>query len=208
MKWPILLLCATALWADGGPRLFYSKSFPGSTPAYMQVTLERDGKAEYKEAPDDDLPLKFKLTEAETQTIFDLADKLEHFKNPLESGLKVAFMGKKTFRWEDGATKSEQQFNYSEDLNAQQLLDWFEKIAESAQHRILLESSAKYDRLGVDKALRQIWSAMDHKRLVGLEQYLPMLDRIANNESYMHTARAKAAELAEYIRKGAPPAAQ
>ena len=41
---------------------------------------------------------------------------------------------------------------------------------------------------------------MDRKRLVALEQYLPMLDRIANNESYMHTARAKAAEMAESIR--------
>jgi len=207
MKWPILLLCATALWAEGGPRLFFSKSFPGSVPAYFQVTLERDGKAEYKEAPEDELPLKFKLTDADTQTVFDLADKLDHFKTPLESGLKVAFMGKKTFRWENGAEKDAQEFNYATDLNAQALLDWFEKMAESAQGRILLESAAKYDRLGVDKALRQLWSAMDRKRLVGLEQYLPMLDRIANNESYMHTARAKAAELAEFIRKGAPPAA-
>ena len=83
---------------------------------------------------------------------------------------------------------------------AQALLDWFEKMAESAQRRQDLERAAKYDRLGVDKSLRQLWSAMDHKRLVGLDQYLPMLDRIANNESYMHTARAKAAEIAETIR--------
>jgi hypothetical protein len=41
---------------------------------------------------------------------------------------------------------------------------------------------------------------MERKRVVGLDQYLPMLDRIANNESYMHTARARAAELAEMIR--------
>ena len=38
MKWPILLLFAGALWAADGPRLFFSKSFPGSVPAYMQVT--------------------------------------------------------------------------------------------------------------------------------------------------------------------------
>jgi hypothetical protein len=209
MKFSLLLLCATAMLANAAPRLFYSKSFPGSTPAYLQVTVERDGKAEYKEAPDDELPMKFKLSDEETKTVFDLAEKLEHFKNPLESGLKVAFMGKKTFRWEDGgAAKGEQQFNYSENVDAQQLLDWFEKMAESAQYRILLESSAKYDRLGVDKALRQILSAMDRKRLVGVEQYLPMLDRIANNESYMHTARTKASEIAEAIRKGSPTAAQ
>jgi hypothetical protein len=204
MKWPILLLFTSALWAADGPRLFFSKSFPNSVPAYMQLTVDKTGNAEYREAPDDELPLKFRLTEADTQTVFGLADKLEHFKNPLESQLKVAFMGKKTFRWEDGAQKTEQQFNYSEDLSAQQLLDWFERMAESAQHRIDLERAAKYDRLGVDKALRVLWSAMDRKRLVALEQYLPMLDRIANNESYMHTARAKAAEMAESIRATKP----
>jgi len=36
----------------------------------------------------------------------------------VESGLKVAFMGKKTFRWEDGGEKHEVEFNYSEDPNA------------------------------------------------------------------------------------------
>jgi hypothetical protein len=202
MKWSILLLLSGALAAADGPRLFYSKSFPGSVPPYMQVTLDQGGNAEYKESPEDELPLKFKLAETESQTVFGLADKLGHFKNPLESPLKVAFMGKKTFRWENGSEKGEQQFNFSEDLNAQQLLDWFERMAESAQHRIDLERAAKYDRLGVDKALRTLLGAMDRKRLVGLEQYLPMLDRISNNDAYMHTARAKAAEMAESIRAG------
>ncbi len=206
MKWPILLLFPCALLAADGARLFYSKSFPNSVPAYAQVTVDRSGAAEYREAPEDEAPLKFKLSPAEAQAVFGLADRLEHFKNPLESQLKVAFMGKKTFRWENGTEKHEQQFNYSEDVSAQQLLDWFERMAESAQHRIDLERAAKYDRLGVDKALRVLLDAMDRKRLVGLEQYLPMLDRIANNESYMHTARAKAAELAEAIRKPMPVA--
>lgn len=208
MKCPILLLFACALWAGDGPRLFYSKSFPNSVPAYAQVTVDEGGAVEYRESPDDEMPLKFKLSGSEAQAVFSLADKLEHFKDPLESQLKVAFMGKKTFRWENGTEKHEQQFNYSVDPAAQQLLDWFERMSESAQHRIDLERAAKYDRLGVDKALRVLLGAMDRKRLVGLEQYLPMLDRIANNDSYMHTARAKAAEMAETIRKPMPVAAE
>jgi hypothetical protein len=166
----------------------------------VQVTLDKAGNAEYREAVDDDQPLKFRLTEAETSAVFELADKVDHFKHPLESPLKVAFMGTKVFRWEDGAAPSEVKFNYSEDLAAQALLDWFEKMSESAQLRVELERAAKYDRLGVDKALRTLWIALDRKRLVGTEQYLPMLDRVANNESYMHTARTKAAEIAETIR--------
>lgn len=204
MKWALLLLLAGSLFGGEGPRLFYSKSFPNSTPAYVEITLDRAGNAVYKEDPKDDLPLKFRLTQAEADQVFGLADKLEHFKNPLESGLKVAFMGTKTFRYEDGAAQGEQKYNYSTDLSAQALQDWFERMAESAQMRIELERAAKYDRLGVDKALRMLWIAMDSHRLVALDQYLPMLDRIANNESYMHTARAKAAELAELIRAPKP----
>ena len=125
---------------------------------------------------------------------------LDYFKHPVDSGLKVAFMGTKTFRWEQGGEKHEVRFNYSEDLSARALWDWFERMTESAQHRIDLERAAKYDRLGVVKALNLLWSALDRKRLVGVEQYLPALDRIVKNETYMHTARARAAEIADTIR--------
>jgi hypothetical protein len=35
---------------------------------------------------------------------------------------------------------------------------------------------------------------------VAPEQFLPMLDRIVKNETYMHQSRARAAEIAEAIR--------
>ena len=206
MKWLPILLFAGSLLAQDAPRFFYSKSFPGSSPAYVQVTLEKNGEAVYREAPDDDLPLTFKLTEAETAEVYALVDKLDSFKRPIESGLKVAFMGTKTFRLEKGAEKTEIQFNYSEDPNAKALWDWCERLTESAQHRIALERAAKYDHLGVLKALNLLGYAVERKRVVGLEQYLPTLDRIIKNETYMHTARARASEIAEFIRAGAPPA--
>src|SRR5271157_3625955 len=204
MKWCLILLFASVLFAGDGPRLFNSRAYPGSVPAYLQVTLEPGGDVEYREAPEEDDPLKFRLTEAETHEVFGLAEKLEYFKHPLESPAKVAFMGTKIFRWENGDRKSEVKFNFSDDPAARDLMDWFERMGESAQHRIELERTAKYDRLGVLKALLLLESALDRKRLVGLDQYLPMLDRIAKNESYMHTARARAAEIAEAIRNPKP----
>src|ERR1035438_1844687 len=102
MKWPLIVLFAGSLVAQDAQRFFYSKSFPGSVPAYVQVTLEKNGEAVYKEAPDDDLPLTFKLTEAETAEVFRLVEKLDYFRHPIESGLKVAFLGTKTFRLENG----------------------------------------------------------------------------------------------------------
>ena len=195
-----LLLLAGALWAGDAPRLFYSRAFPGSKPDYIQITVEKTGEAVYQEAVDDDLPLKFKLTAAETQDVYDLAAKLDHFKRTLESNLKVAFMGTKTFRYIDGDEKTEAKFNYSDDPAAQELQDWFERMAESAQRRIDLERAVKYDHLGVDNALNGLEQSFESGRVVAPEQFLPMLDRVAKNETYMHQARAKAAELAEYIR--------
>ncbi len=204
MKWSFILLFASVVFAGDGPRLFYSRAFPGSIPAYLDVTVESNGDTAYREAVDDDLPSKFHLTEAEYKEVFALADKLDHFKHPLESPLKVAFMGTKTFRFEAGGEKTEVKFNYTEDLNAQALQDWFERMAESAQHRDNLERAAKYDHLGLVQAMNLLASAYERKRLVAVEQYLPILDRVAKNENFMHTARAMAAEMAEAIRKGQP----
>jgi len=203
VKWCLILLSAGLLSAADDPKLFYSRDFPGSTPAYIQVIVQKNGDADYREAKDDELPLKFKLTPAEVDEVFGLAEKLDRFKHPLEAPVKVAFMGTKTFAWEEGDKKTEVKFNYSADTTAQALQDWFERMAESAEHRIELERAAKYDHLGVFKALMLLGSALQRGRLVAPDQFLPMLDRVARNETYMHTARARAAEIAESIRAAA-----
>ncbi len=194
-----LLICAV-LEAAGAPRLFYSKSFPGSTPAYVAIKLEKDGAVEYREAPEDDNPLKMQMTETETSELFSLVEKLDGFSRPLESHLKVAHMGMKTFRYENGPEKKEVKFNYSEDPDARSLADAFERIAETAQLFTVLERAAKYDKLGVNKALLQLETSLDRKRLVGCQQFLPLLDRIAKNESYLNMARTRAATLGDLIR--------
>jgi hypothetical protein len=200
MKWLYPILLCPLLLAGDTSRIVYSKSFPGSVPAYVAITIEDSGDGEYKEAPDDDSPLKFKVREPELKEIMELTEKLDRFKHPLESNLKVAFMGTKTFRYERGAEKSEVKFNFSEDPAARDLADCFEKISESAQHRINLERAAKYDKLGVMKALLVFESSWDRKRIVAPDQFLPVLDRIAKNETYLHEARLRAAKMAETIR--------
>jgi hypothetical protein len=198
----LVLFCAAAAAA---PRLFYSKYFKGSVPEFAAITVERSGQATYQEAKDDDNPIHIQMTDGETQELFDLADKLEHFQHPIESGLKVANMGTKTFRFENGTETHEVQFNYSTDTAAQALLECFERIAETEQDFIALDRAAHYDKLGVNDALLLLEISMDHKRVVAAQQFLPLLDRIAKNESYLHIARERAANLADAIRKPPPP---
>jgi len=186
-------------FAADAPRVIYTKSFPGSSPAYVSITIERSGVVSYKEAVDDD-PEKFQLEEETTATIFDLAQKLDHFKHPIESGLKVANMGVKTLRWENGDEKSETKFNYSLDENAKTLHDWFERITETERLLVDLRRAVRHDRLGVHQALINIQSSWERKRLAGAQQFLPLLDQVAKNEVYLHMARERAAQLSEAIR--------
>lgn len=193
------LLAASGLILIAEPRLVLSKRFPHSRPEYAELRIERDGKVEYRESAEEQ-PLRIKLTREETDAVFDLAEKCDRFRKPLESELKVARMGDKLFRWEDGDEKHEVKFNYTLDPTAQALLDWYEKIVESETYLIDLERTARYDVLGVNQSLLQLQSGYDKKRLVSIEQYLPMLDRIAKNEKYMNMARERAAGLADAFR--------
>ena len=199
MKLLATLLFVAAL-APAAPRIVYSKSFPGSTPAFVEITLEQSGDVLYKEAPDDQQPLKFKLAEADTKQIFELVAKLDHFKRELESGLKVAKMGDKTYRWEDGATKNEVKFNFTTDIDGKALQEWFEKIAETEQHVFALERAVRFEKLGVNKVLLLFQAAMVGGGLVASEVFLPWLDRVAKNDSYLNMARERAASLAATIR--------
>jgi hypothetical protein len=169
-------------------------------PAYFEITVDREGRGQYKEAVDDESPMALQLAPAEANEIFGLAEKLEHFSKPLESNLKVAFLGAKILRWESGGETHEAKFNFSLDVAAQQITDWFERIAESELRFIVLERAAKFDRLGVNQALLLLEIAYDNKRLVGKAQFLPLLDRVAKNEKYMHMARERAAKLADAFR--------
>lgn len=198
MKFVLLLLCGLA-FAETSAKIVYTKSFPGSSPAYVNITLDHNGDVSYKEDVDDD-PEKFHLEAQSTEVMFDLAGRLDHFKHPLESGLKVANMGVKTFRWEDGAASSEQKFNYSLDENAKALHDWFEAITETERLFAELKRSARHDKLGVHDALIHIEQIWMQRRLTGAEQFLPLLDQIAQNEIYLHMARQRAAMLGEAIR--------
>ena len=200
-----LALGAAALPVSGGARVVYTKEFPGSVPAYVSITVEQDGSTVYKEAVNDDYPLSFKLDPGDASGVFQFAEKLDRFRKPLESGLNVAKMGVKTFRYEDGPAKSEAKFNYSQDEDAKLLHDFFERITETAQIYMRLERSVKYDKLGVNQELLSFEAAGDRNRIIAPQQFLALLDRVAKNESYLHMARERAARLADAIRARSKP---
>ena len=200
MKLVLCFCLAAAIAAAEGPQVFYSRSFPGSVPPYVEVTVQPDGSAVFKEAPDDEQPVEFQLRRVEVDEIFALSEKLDWFSRPLESGLKVANMGEKTFRYTNGDESNEVKFNFSEDLDARLLADWFSRITRTEQHFLDLERTVRFDKLGVNKVLLQIQVSIERSRLVAATQFLPLLERVVKNESYLNMARNRAADLADFIR--------
>lgn len=191
-----LTLSASSVYASG-PRLVFTKSFPGSVPEYVSIMVEKTGGLEYKESlKDDEVPVKAQLPEADVASLFSLAEKLGYFKSPLESGLKVANTGKKTFRYEpESGSPTEAVFNYSLDVNAQQLLERLEQLAATERSYIDLDRTVHFDKLGVNDALAEVESLWLRKQLAAPLQFVPLLDRIAARPAFMHLARERAARL-------------
>ncbi|HEV2445828.1 MAG TPA: hypothetical protein VGS58_07905 [Candidatus Sulfopaludibacter sp.] len=196
-------LLATAFGIAGAeevPRIIFSKSFPGSQPAFFLITLEQTGAASYNESQDPDNAEKLQLEPSVAGEMFQMADRLDHFNKPLESGMKVANMGEKTLRWEGGGETWESKFNYSTNEDAKLLADRFEAIAVCAQTLLELRRSIRHDRLGVNAAVLKIQGLWNDKRLVATADFLPVLDRVASDEVYIHMARERAAQIADAIR--------
>lgn len=201
MKLASVLLVALGIAAAAdAPRITFSKSFPGSAPAFFLITVERSGEASYNESQDPDNAEKLQLEPGVTSEIFQMADRLDRFSKPLESGLKVAKMGVKTLRWEAGAENSEAKFNYSTNEDTKLLTDRFEGIAECARTLLELRRAIRHDRLGVNATVLKIQSLWNEKRLVATADFLPVLDQVANNDIYIHMARERAAQIADAIR--------
>ncbi len=94
----------------------------------------------------------------------------------------------------------ETTFNYTLNSSANQLMQIFEGLARQQGDLALLVRSVKYDRLGVNDALRQFESDMDHRLLPEPERLLPVLDQIAADSHFMDIARTRARALAQSIR--------
>ena len=142
----------------------------------------------------------------------DPADPCAHCGRPLESGLKVANLGMKTLRCEDASGKHEVSFNYTTDENGQAIADFFERMRETQYLLFNLETAVRFDKLGVNKVLLQIETLWDKNQLVGPERFIPMLERVMKNDSYLNMARDRAEKLiiafhnGKDASKGAPEA--
>lgn len=198
--WPLI----SAAHADpAGATITYRRIFKGSTPEFIEIKISDQGECTYdiRQLDEDADPEPIEVGPAVRKRIFDLAAELKFFAIAnLDVQKKIANLGQKTFRYEIGAEMHETSFNYTLNPSATQLMQIFEGLAKQQQDLVLLQRQAKFDRLGVNDALMQFESDMDHRLLPEPERLLPVLDQIAADSHFMEIARSRARAIAEHIR--------
>lgn len=187
----------------GNATISYRRVFKGSSPEFIEIKIEDHGKAsfEIRQLEEDPDAEPFEVGSPVRQKIIELAADLKNFAiADLDIQKRIANLGQKTFRYERDAEVHETTFNYTLNASATQLMQIFEGLARQQSDLVLLERRVKYDRLGVNDALRQFESDMDHRLLPEPERLLPVLDQIGADSHFVEIARTRARAIAERIR--------
>ena len=199
----VLLLVAPVHAAAGPATITYRRVFKGSTPEFTEIKIGDQGQCTFdlRQLEEDADAEPFEVGAAVREKIFELAAGLNNFAvADLDIQKKIANLGQKTFRYERDSEVHEATFNYTLNATANQLMQIFEGLARQQGDLVLLQRRIKYDRLGVNDALLQFESDMDHRLLPEPERLLPVLDQIDADSHFMQIARTKARALAERIR--------
>ena len=192
--------------ATTAAKLTFRRVFKESTPEFIEIIVSQDtDKATYEIRQIDEDPGKspFEVGAELRAKMFELAGQMNHFQNQdLDVHRKIANLGEKTFRWEEGSEAHEVKFNYTLNTAAAQLLQIFEGLARQEELVELLARRMKYDRLGINDALLQFEADLNRNMLPEPQRALPTLDLISWNPQFVEIARQRARTLAERIRHG------
>ena len=191
--------------ASAPAKLTYSRTFKGSTPEYLLITVGSNGSGTYEGHKLDEAqsPRPLQLSAGTTGRIFALAGQLHNFQSvALESHKKVANLGEKTLTYQQGEDVNRVVFNYTENRIARELVDLLEAVGTVEQHITALEFEMKYDPLGLSQELLQIQVELNNKSLADPEMLIPTLEKIAHGSRFLHLAQVRAQQIIDRIQPG------
>jgi hypothetical protein len=190
--------------SSAAAKLTFRRVFKSSTPEFIEIAVRDDADAatfEIRQLDEDPGASPFEVSGALRAKMFELAGQLNRFQGQdLDVHRKIAYLGEKTFRWEQGTDAHETKFNYTLNSAANQLLQIFEGLARQQELVTLLERRMKYDRLGINDALLQFETDLNRNLLPEPRRALDKLDQIAGDSRFVEIARQRARALAERIR--------
>lgn len=209
MRWvagSILLLFATAGAfsqeppAAGSASIRFTYQNLNLSPSDYQVFVRADGTGRYTASGGGSHPAQqeISITPELLAKIFAAAREQKFFDLPCQAkgADHVAFQGNKTLAYEGPDGKGACTFNYSKIKQIEQLNDIFQSIASTVAWGQRMVADRQHDRLGLDKELEGLASAVADGRAIQLQNIQPILQEIAADPSVINRARQRAALLA------------
>ena len=194
----------------------YTVESQNRDPAKVTLTVDVLGHATYSaeeasasttagEGENPAYHTSFDVSAATRDRIFALAQALDYFHGDFEFRKHaVADTGRKTFRYSDGTRQGETVLHWSENKQMQQLTDLCESIALTQTFARRLVYLRRFDRLGLDAALKRMEELAKGNYLAEVQGIAPVLRQVADDPNVMHVARQRANRLLELA--GAAPA--
>lgn len=200
---PVFISLPGASAAGSAPEITYTKVFKASYPEYTQIKISSsgDGTFDLRQLDEDANPQSFHLDATLVQRIFDFAAKLHDFDGvDLEVHKRIANLGEKTFRYDNGSETHEVTFNYTLNESAVDLLSLLDGVARQEGDIANLQRTMRYDPLGVNDVLAEIEKDLAQKAIPEPQSLLPALDQAAGNQKVINVARDRAHQIASGIR--------
>jgi hypothetical protein len=214
----------TAAGQTAPPMVSFTLDFPEANPSHYVITMSRDGHGTYvsngqlskesaladpssesatstagstptRPAPANE-PLDFTISERVRDQIFDLAQRAHYFSGKVDSGRKnIANTGTKTLSYKDGQHDGQATYNYSTSVPIEQLTAIFQGLSETLEFGRRLSFFHKYQKLALDEDLKRMEELQKDNSLGDVQAIAPVLKEIADDQSVMNVARARALRL-------------
>jgi len=189
----------------------WSQGFPWQT---YSVTVQSDGKCRFDGTPHadetndtDPYQQDFTMSAANRQKIFDLAQKLNYFRGDFASPMKrIAQTGQKTLQYQSPQVHGSATYNWSQNSDVEELTRLFTAIAMTIDFGRKLAFQYRFDKLGMDKLLKELEDQQASHGVEELAIIAPMLRKIANDPNLMNISRQSAERLLHNQGQPAAPA--
>jgi hypothetical protein len=202
----LLVLLATGIAhanPAAAPTITFRKVFKSSYPEFVEITVSQSGTGtcDIRQLDEQSTPQPIQLGAPLVEKIFSLAGKLHNFQGvDLEVHKRLASLGQKTFRYQNGSQDYQVTFNYTLDPTGAELTSLFENISQQETDLSDLTRTMQYDRLGVNDVVATIESHYNDHLLPEPAQFIAPLEKLAAGSQYVDVARERARKLADRIR--------
>lgn len=199
----LLGVCMCAAQA-ASPTVSFTLDFPAANPSHYEITVDHDGHGTYSSngqinkdsTPADPAALEFTLSDRVCGQIFQLAQRAHYFSGKVDSGNKnIANTGAKTLTYKDGQHDGQATYNYSPSVPVQQITAIFQGLSETLEFGRRLSFFHKYQKTALDEDLRRMEELQRDNSLGDVQAIAPVLKQIADDQSVMNVARARALRL-------------